>query len=167
VKIKEANMLMWLPCIVLALICTFFGIMASQTVIPKIIMPLIGEFSYPGIWDSTAVSILILVSIVLGGLIYLAISMKRFRSDDSFIGGEKIGEEHGYSVIEFYKTIREFKWLSRIYERAEQKWFDIYDLLKVVTLGFSKWLSQAHTGILTSYAAWILAGLIIMLMVIL
>jgi formate hydrogenlyase subunit 3/multisubunit Na+/H+ antiporter MnhD subunit len=164
---KEASILMWLPCIILAIICTAFGILASQTVIPKIIMPLIGGFEYPGIWDSTAVSILILVSIILGGIIYLTVSAKRFRSDDSFIGGEQIRPEHGYSVVEFYNTIREFRFLSAIYKRAEKKWFDVYELLKKVTLGFSKWLSMAHTGTLTFYAAWILAGLIIMLIVML
>lgn len=166
-KVREASILMWLPCLVLALICTFFGIMASQTVIPKMIMPLIGDFEYPGIWDSTVVSILILVSIILGGIIYLAANMKRFRSEDSFIGGEKIGEENSFSVVEFYKTIREFKLLSIIYDWAEQKWFDLYDLLKKVTLSFSKWLSMAHTGTLTFYAVWILAGLIIMFIVML
>lgn len=164
---REASLLMWLPCLVLALICAFFGIMASQTIIPGLIMPLVGDFLYPGIWDSTTVSILILISIVLGGIIYLAVNAKRFRSEDSFIGGEKIGEEHGYPVVEFYKTIREFKWLSFIYDRAEQKWFDLYDLLKKLTLGFSKWLSMAHTGTLTFYAVWILAGLVMMIMIIL
>ena len=166
-KVTEVSFLMWLPCLILALICTFFGIMASQTIIPKMIKPLTGEFIYPGIWDSTAVSILILISILLGGIIYLTGNMKRFRSEDSFIGGEKIREENSFSVVEFYKTIREFKLFSLIYEWAEKKWFDLYELLKKVTLGFSKWLSMAHTGSLTFYAMWILAGLIIMIIVIL
>jgi formate hydrogenlyase subunit 3/multisubunit Na+/H+ antiporter MnhD subunit len=166
-SVREVSPLMWLPCIILALICAFFGIMASQTVIPVILKPLTGEFTYPGIWDSTVVSALILISIALGGIIYLAGSLKRFRTADSFIGGEKIKEENSYSVVEFYKTIREFKWLSSIYNLAEQKWFDLYEILKKITLGFSKLLSMAHTGTLTLYAMWILAGLIIMLIIIL
>ena len=160
-------MLMWLPCLVLAVICIFFGVMASQIIIPKIIMPLSGEFILPGIWDSTVVALLILLSLILGGIIYMAGNIKGFRTEDSFIGGEKIGEENSYSVVEFYKTIRDFSLLSVIYDRAERKWFDLYEVLKKAALGFSKWLSMAHTGTLTFYAVWILAGLIIMLLVIL
>jgi NADH:ubiquinone oxidoreductase subunit 5 (subunit L)/multisubunit Na+/H+ antiporter MnhA subunit len=162
---REVSPAMWLPLLALALVCAFFGIMASQAVIPIIIQPLAGDFSYPGVWDSTAVSVLILVSILLGGLIYLVAGMKRFRSEDSFIGGELITTEHNYPVVEFYKTIREFSWLSWIYERAERRWFDLYEVLKKITLGFSKWLSLAHTGRLTTYALWIFVGLVIMLLV--
>jgi formate hydrogenlyase subunit 3/multisubunit Na+/H+ antiporter MnhD subunit len=165
-EVREVNLTMWLPLLVLAVICTFFGVMASQVVIPRIIMPLSGEFAYPGIWDSTAVSVLILLSIVLGGGIYLAVSASRFRSEESFIGGEVAGPEHSYQVGEFYKTIREFKWLRYIYDRAEQHWFDLYELFKNITLGFSKWLSLAHTGTLTWYVVWIMAGLAIMLIVV-
>jgi len=166
-KVREVNVAMWLPLSLLALVCTFFGIAASQIVIPRILVPLSGEFTYPGIWDSVTVSILFLVSILLGGLIYLAGNMKRFRSEESFIGGEKAGPEHAYPVVEFYKTIREFGWLRYIYDKAEQKWFDLYELLKKITLGFSNWLSMAHTGTLTLYAVWILVGLVLMLVVIL
>ena len=158
---------MWGPCLVLALICTFFGVMASQIVIPKVIIPLVGEFTTPGIWDSTIVSLLVLLSLILGGILYLAVNSKRFRSEDSFIGGEVMGEEISYPVVEFYKTIRDFRWLSIIYDRAEQKWFDLYEILKKVTLGFSKWLSMAHTGKLTFYAVWILVGLTIMIIIML
>lgn len=165
VKVKEVGILMWLPCLILAITCTIFGILASQIVIPKIIMPLIGKFEYPGIWDSTAISILILVSIILGLIIYLAGNINKFRTEESFIGGETFREETGYSVIEFYKTIREFKLFSLIYDWAEQKWFDIYELSKKITLGFSHWLSLAHTGTLTLYAIWILVGLIVMFIV--
>jgi formate hydrogenlyase subunit 3/multisubunit Na+/H+ antiporter MnhD subunit len=164
--VREVSFLMWLPCLILALICTFFGITAAQIVIPKVITPLIGEFTIPGIWDSTVVALLIFISLILGGILYLAVSKNRFRREDSFIGGEAITDENIYAVVEFYKTIREFRWLSKIYYRAEQKWFDLYEILKKVTLGFSRWLSMAHTGRLAFYAVWILAGLVIMIIII-
>jgi formate hydrogenlyase subunit 3/multisubunit Na+/H+ antiporter MnhD subunit len=163
--IREVSILMWLPTLILALTCTIFGILASQTIIPKMIDPLVGGFQYQGIWQSTTIAVLILVSIILGFVIYLAGNINKFRTEDSFIGGETFREEAGYSVTEFYKTIREYKLFSRIYDWAEQKWFDIYELSKKITLGFSHWLSLAHTGTLTLYAIWILAGLIIMFVV--
>lgn len=164
-KVREVGILMWLPCLILALTCILFGILASQTVIPKVIGPLAGDFQYQGIWESSTIAILILVSIILGFFIYLAGNINKFRTEDSFIGGETFREETGYSVLEFYKTIREFKLFSLIYDLAEQKWFDIYELSKKITLGFSRWLSLAHTGTLTLYAIWILVGLIIMFIV--
>jgi len=164
-NVRETSILMWLPCLILALTCTLFGIFASQTIIPKVIAPMVGDFQYQGIWESTTISILILVSIILGFIIYLAGNIHKFRTEDSFIGGETFREETGYSVIEFYKTIREFQLFSRIYDWAEQKWFDIYELSKKITLGFSHWLSLAHTGTLTRYAIWILLGLIVMFIV--
>ena len=164
-KVREVSILMWLPTLILALTCTLFGILATQTVIPKLIGPLVGDFQYQGIWQSTTIAILILVSIILGFIIYLAGNINKFRTEDSFIGGETFREETGYPVIEFYKTIREFKLFSRIYDWAEQKWFDIYELSKKITLGFSHWLSLAHTGTLTLYAIWIILGLIVMFIV--
>jgi len=163
--IREVSILMWLPTLILALTCTLFGILASQTIISKMIEPLVGGFQCQGIWQSTTIAALILVSIILGFIIYLAGNINKFRTEDSFIGGETFREEAGYSVTEFYKTIREYQLFSRIYDWAEQKWFDIYELSKKITLGFSHWLSLAHTGTLTLYAVWILLGLIIMFVV--
>jgi formate hydrogenlyase subunit 3/multisubunit Na+/H+ antiporter MnhD subunit len=164
-EVKEVSVLMWLPNVIIAFICIGFGVLATNFVVPKIIMPLTGEFTYIGIWDSTAISILILVSILLGFLIYLVGNIKNFRTEDSFIGGEKFREETSYSVNEFYKGIRDYKLFSFIYNWAERKWFDIYEISKKFTLGFSDLLSKAHTGVLTFYAIWILTGLILMIII--
>jgi formate hydrogenlyase subunit 3/multisubunit Na+/H+ antiporter MnhD subunit len=164
-EVKEVSVLMWLPNVIIAFICIGFGVLATNFVVPKIIMPLTGEFTYIGIWDSTAISILILVSILLGFLIYLIGNIKNLRTEDSFIGGEKFREETSYSVVEFYKGIRDYKLFSFIYNWAERKWFDIYEISKKLTLSFSGLLSKAHTGVLTFYAIWILTGLILMIII--
>jgi len=52
-----------------------------------------------------------------------------------------------------------------MYRKAEDKWFDLYDLLKRLTLWFSNLLSKAHTGILPDYSIWVYVGLIIMLLI--
>jgi len=163
--IKEVGILMWLPNVIIAFLCIGFGVLASTFVVPKLIMPITGEFAYIGIWDSTTVAILILVSILLGILIYFIGNIKNFRTEDSFIGGEKSQDEASFSVVEFYKTIRDYKLFSFIYELAEKKWFDIYEISKKLTLGFSSLLSKAHTGVLTFYAIWILTGLILMIII--
>ena len=164
-KIREVPVLMWLPLIILAFFCIVFGIIATNTIIPKLFMPVSGEFQFTGFWNSSLVSLLVLISIALGFLIYLATGLKKFRTEDSFIGGEKMQDETGYPTPEFYKTISEIGFFSWMYKKAEKKWFDIYELSKQFVLWLSHLLSETHAGVLPGYVIWIFAGLVIMLLI--
>ena len=164
-SVREVPVLMWIPMVILALICIFFGVFATNFVVPKLIMPVSGQFQFMGFWNSSFVSLLVLISIILGIILYLALNIKKFRTEDSFIGGERIQDQTSYSTPEFYKTIGEFRSFAWIYKKAEEKWFDIYDLSKNLVLWISHQLSEAHTGVLPGYVIWIFAGLIIMLMI--
>ena len=163
-EVREVPPLMWIPMLVLALGCIGFGVFASNQVVPKLFMPVTGEFEYTGIWASSTVSILVLVSIALGFLIYLLGNIRNFRTSDSFVGGEKLQEEYAYSTPEFYKSFQEFRWLNFMYRKAKDRWFDLYELVRQ----FCSWLgglfSRAHTGILHDYALWVFAGLIVLLL---
>ncbi len=165
-NIKEVSPLMWIPLVILALFCVAFGIFATGYVIPKLFYPITGEFSFVGIWQSETVSLLILLSIVLGIIIYFIGNIKKFRTEDSFVGGgEKMRESGDYNAVEFYKTIGEFKLFKYLYQKAEEKWFDIYDLSKRIVLWFSHLFSTTHNGVLSNYAIWVFAGIIIMLLI--
>jgi formate hydrogenlyase subunit 3/multisubunit Na+/H+ antiporter MnhD subunit len=164
-EIKEVPLLMWLPLSILALFCIVFGIIATNIVVPELFKPVSGEFEFTGFWNSSFVSLLVLVSIVLGITIYLAGKLNKFRTEDSFIGGEKIQDQAGYPTPEFYKTITEMGFFSWMYEKAEKKWFDIYDLSKHFVLWLSHLFSDAHAGVLSGYIIWVCAGLIIMLLI--
>jgi NADH:ubiquinone oxidoreductase subunit 5 (subunit L)/multisubunit Na+/H+ antiporter MnhA subunit len=164
-NVKEVPGLMWIPLVVLALFCLTFGVFATNLVVPRLFMPITGEFLFSGFWNSSFASLLVLLSILLGVIIYLATSLKKFRSEDSFIGGEKLQAETSYPTPEFYKTISEIGFFSWMYGKAEQKWFDIYDILKRFVLWLSHLLSGAHTGVLSGYLIWVCAGLIIMLLI--
>lgn len=165
-EVKEVSFFMWLPLIILAFFCIGFGVFASGYVVPKLFYPITGSFSFVGIWQSETVSILILASILLGLIIYLIGNIKNYRTADSFVGGgEKMYEKADYNAVEFYKTISEFKLFNYLYKKAEEKWFDIYDLSKRCILWFSHLFSDTHNGVLSNYAIWIFAGLIIMLLI--
>jgi formate hydrogenlyase subunit 3/multisubunit Na+/H+ antiporter MnhD subunit len=164
-NVREAPVLMLIPLLVLALLCIVLGVFATNLIVPKFLMPVTGVFQFTGFWNSMFVSFLVLISIILGIIIYLATNIKKFRTDDSFIGGEKIQEQTSYPTPEFYKTVTEFRFFSWIYEKAEEKWFDIYDLSKQFVLWLSHKLSGAHTGVLPGYIIWVFAGLIIMLLI--
>jgi multicomponent Na+:H+ antiporter subunit A len=164
-NIREVPALMWIPLVILALFCIVFGVLATNVVVPGLFMPVSGEFQFTGFWDSTFVSLLVLVSIVAGILIYLASGLKKFRTEDSFVGGETTRDEYSYPTPEFYKTISEIGFFSWMYKKAERKWFDIYDLGKQFVLWVSHIFSDAHSGVLPAYVIWVFAGLIIMLLI--
>lgn len=164
-KITEVPLLMWVPAVILALACMLTGVFATGYVVPVFFMPASGTFHLPGFWNSSLVSLLVLVSILLGALIYLLTGIRRFRTEDSFTGGEKNQDETGYPAPEFYKTISEFRFFSWMYRKAENRLFDIYDLSKQSVLNISHMFSSAHTGVLPGYVIWACAGLTIMLLI--
>jgi len=164
-NIREVPFQMWIPLLILAFFCIFFGVFATNLIVPKLFMPVSGEFEFTGFWNSSSVSFLVLISFILGFIIYLAAGLKKFRTEDSFIGGEKIQDQTAYPTPEFYKTIGEIGFFSWMYKKAEKKWFDIYDLAKQFVLWTSHKLSEAHTGVLPGYIIWAFAGLIIMLLI--
>lgn len=162
-KTREVSPLMWVPMILLALVCIGFGVFASKLVVPKLFMPVSGTFEYTGFWASSTVSILVLVSIVLGLLIYFLGNMKNVRTSDSFVGGEKMQDETSFSTLEFYKSLQEFKWLDTMYQKARERYFDLYDLSKRFVVWTGNIFSRLHTGILHDYTLWVFAGLLILL----
>jgi len=162
---REVPVLMWIPLLIIAVCCIFSGVFATKLVVPKLLMPVSGVFQFSGFWNSSFVSLLVLISICLGIIVYITLNIKRFRTEDSFIGGEKIQDQTNYPTTEFFKTIGEFKVFSWFYRKAEERWFDIYDLSKQFVLWLSHRLSEAHTGVLPAYILWILAGLVVMLMI--
>ena len=163
----EAKPAMTIPVIILALICLVTGILATPYIIPRIIMPLTGGLEYDGSWHSGLVAVMVLVSIVLGILVYLAASLKNYRTSDSFTGGEPEFKATGVGVLDFYKTITGAAFFSPIYRAAEKKWFDIYDVGKGIVLYFNRIFSTAHTGILPFYISWLISGLILLLLIML
>lgn len=162
---REVSILMWLPEIIIALLCTGIGIFATRFIVPKFIVPLVGEFQYEGIWSSGTITGLVVVSIVLGFIIFLLGNLKKIRTTEGFMGGELIEEGADYSSIDFYKTISSFKLFSFFYRKAEEKGFDIYDNSKNLILNINKVFSKAHAGILPLYALWVIFGLIIIVAV--
>ena len=163
-QIREVSPVMWIPMLILALVCIGFGVFATGQVIPRLIMPVSGSFEYTGSWASSTVSLLVLASIALGILIYFMGNLKNFRTSDSFVGGDKIQEETSFSTLEFYKSFQEFRWLDTLFRRAKDRWFDLYDL----SGRFISWLGgmfgRLHTGILHDYTLWVFAGLVILLL---
>ena len=161
--VKEVSILMWLPMIIMAIICIGFGIFATIFVVPKLIVPRVGEFEYQGVWSSGKVTGLIIASLFIGFLIYLVGNLKKFRTTGIFAGGEDIEDVADFSAVEFYKTISGFKLFAAFYRGAEKKFFDLYDNSKRIILGLNRFFSRCHSGELPLYAAWVFLGMIIII----
>ena len=165
--VREVNVLMWGPCILLAIICIGFGVFATDYVVPRLFQPVVGDFALIGAWQSSFISFLVILSIIVGLLIYWIGSLKNMRTAESFVGGEKWGEEAAFKVTGFYEGVRNARFLRFMFTHAERRHFDIYDLTSGVVLYFNKVFSRAHTGILSDYALWLFAGLIVLLLILL
>ncbi|HUX94752.1 MAG TPA: proton-conducting transporter membrane subunit [Bacteroidales bacterium] len=163
----KTKTLMMIPISILAIGCILIGIFATGFVIPSVIKPLYSGFDLNGIWQSSQVAALVGVSILMGVGVYLAGSIKKFRVEDSFIGGEKDQDVRKASVLDFYKTISTNRIFSGFYYGASRKWFDLYDIGRNVIFSCSKIASSLHTGILPFYVTWLISGLIILLIIML
>lgn len=167
-KVKEVNILGWLPISLIAIGCIVFGVFSTRFIVPGLFNPILGEINLIGLWNSTSVSILVLASIALGLIIYMIGNIKNFRTEDSFVGGgETMRDDAHFPTTEFYESIKNFGILKTIYQKAEKRWFDIYEISKKIIMWIGKGLQGVHTGVLPNYAIWVFAGLIIMLLILL
>jgi multicomponent Na+:H+ antiporter subunit A len=164
-EIKEVHLTLWIPMLLIAVLCVLFGVFSTSYVIPNLFEGISGKFEYLGIWNSTFAAVLIVVSIILGIIIYFIGNLKNIKVRRQFIGGEVINSEYKYNTIQFYKTLNEFKVLDFLYRKAEEKYFDIYELSKKIVLWSSKIFQEVHSGILPLYISWLLLGSLILFII--
>lgn len=55
-NVKEVPVLMWIPLVVLAILCIIFGVFSTNLIVPKLFMPVTGNFQFTGTWNSMFVS---------------------------------------------------------------------------------------------------------------
>jgi hypothetical protein len=121
--------------------------------------------SFIGIWSPGLATVMILLGLTIGLLIYLIGKLGSIREADSFIGGEQFSDETRITGTGFYHTISEIKGIRRLYRWAENNLFDIYDQGHKLSLGISRLFRRVHSGVLTIYITWILLGIVIFLIV--
>ncbi len=114
---------------------------------------------------SAMLPIVLLVSgFVLGLLTYYTMLLKtKRRVIEPFIGGESTADEMKFTGNEFYKQIKDTRFLNRMYYFSEKKFVDIYEVLRSVFRYFTAALMSAHTGMLGTYLTWLLFGMLILL----
>ncbi|MFH0913071.1 MAG: proton-conducting transporter membrane subunit, partial [Candidatus Omnitrophota bacterium] len=159
---SEVHWTMWLPCIVLAIICVVFGIFAQAIPLRYFILPAVKDVNFIGTWYAGLSTLLIIAGLVLGLLIFKLKGLRpTVRQDTAFVGAETADfKETRVSGTEFYNTIKEFGILKAVYHKAEAGVFDIYEQGKKIVFAISKFLQYLHNGVLPTYLVWTLLGMI-------
>ena len=164
-KITEVGPAMWVPAAILASLCVIFGVFALAIPLKMFILPSLNmNVVFTGFWGSGLATILLIVGIAVGFVIYLLGTATKTRRTEIFMGGETLKDypDMRVSGTEFYNSISDIGILKFIYKMAEKKLFDIYEVGKSITFGFNGILRYIHNGILPTYLAWCLLGMIIL-----
>jgi formate hydrogenlyase subunit 3/multisubunit Na+/H+ antiporter MnhD subunit len=165
-KRDDVGPTMWIPMVALAALCVIFGVFAYQIPIRLFIQPSVSRaITYPGVWNASLSTSLIIVGIIIGLLIYAMGNIKKLRIDEPFIGGELLSEDMKVSGTAFYQTIEDIPLLSVIYKKAKRGDFDIYNQFRNVVFFFTGIFQRLHNGVLPTYLAWCLMGVIILFFV--
>ena len=168
--IREVGPTMWIPMVTLAGLCVLFGVLVYRVPLKMFILPAIGEpVSFIGSWWAAPATILLVAGIIIGIIIYLLGKAVKPRETEIFVGGERVSDvpEMRLSGTEFYNTIQEIGILKFIYELANKKFFDIYEVGSKLTFGFNGFLRYLHNGVLPTYLAWCLLGMMVLFFILL
>jgi formate hydrogenlyase subunit 3/multisubunit Na+/H+ antiporter MnhD subunit len=165
-SIREAPFNQWLAGGLLAALCVACGVFARELPLRRLIAPAVDEAGLApsaalGFYNPQVVFVLFAVAFLLGLAVYFV--NRRIRFDDVYLGGQSPAEHFRIIGTEFFNEIRSLKPLKTAYDWAEKKYFDVYDLGAKATFGFSRWLQEAHTGLLPLYLVFVLVGLLVLL----
>ncbi|TFH35782.1 MAG: hypothetical protein E4G93_03180 [Dehalococcoidia bacterium] len=174
---------------VLATLCVVFGI-AAQVPLVHFVGPIVGlkfpgfpeAISMGGLWSPTLGTALLALALLLGYGFYLVSRHGKMRTVSVYLGGETAGEGSGDSLstayarnqgladtrvrgTEFYDSIRELPVLRALYDKGESGVFDIQRLGKVAR-PVGRALSVLHSGRLSTYVAWIILAIVVLLVVV-
>ena len=154
----------------------------------------LGTIEILGFFNPTLAGGLIILGLVVGAIIYLLGNIKTTRTTAAFIGGELLERETmRVTGVDFYNTIKTIRPLAYLYRKEAAGQLDPYPvaqkglggLARVVSLylepsvdkfyeiansrkdAFTAFLKRIHSGILSTYIFWCLAGLVILLILLL
>ena len=169
-NIEEAPANQWISTGILAVLCIVFGLWAMQLPIKQFILPVVNEYGLAipdmlGYYNPILIILLFGSVLLLGLLIYW--SIRKVRYDEIYLGGMEALEHFRVMGTEFYKEIRNMSPLKAIYNGAEKKYFDVYDVSSKCSFSITRFFKAIHNGQLQLYNLWIVLGVLILLWVVL
>ncbi|RKY60060.1 MAG: hypothetical protein DRP96_06255 [Candidatus Neomarinimicrobiota bacterium] len=169
-NIEEAPANQWISTGILAVLCIVFGLWAMQLPIKQFILPVVNEYGLAipdmlGYYNPILILLLFGSVLLLGLIIYW--SIRKVRYDEIYLGGMEALEHFRVMGTEFYKEIRNMSPLKAIYNGAEKKYFDVYDVSSKCSFSITRFFKAIHNGQLQLYNLWIVLGVLILLWVVL
>jgi len=164
--VKEAPLNQWLSTGALAVLCITFGLLAVPLPLKKFFWPVLTDLhiavpDFIGNYLPLGILGLFGTTFVLGLVVFLLI--KNVRYDTIYLGGMEALEKFRIAGTEFYNEVRRMKPLRSIYDWAERKYFDVYDIGNNCAAGLSRLFSKIHNGHLQDYNLWIVTGTLILI----
>ncbi len=120
-----------------------------------------------GLWAPSTATVLILVGVVVGILVYVYSRALRVRVVENFVAGEDSTSDELWHVsgTHFYETIQRLPLLDVLFGDASAGAFDVYRLAGQYGHTLVERLRAWHTGLLAAYASWIIVGLVVLVAV--
>jgi len=175
---RENSFFMTFPMLVLAAACLVFGIFATIP-LERIVGPAMETMAQPGMtalvadgqlnafstmWKPVTATILMIVALLFGLLIFFLGKGLKFRQDRIYLGGEKIPPQNfHYSGTGFYDSVRQLPGFKGAFSDAENKVFDVYNIAGKLGGVFVEGLRRCQTGVLSLYVSWVVLGLVIII----
>ncbi len=160
--VKESPANHWIATGILAIACLVLGLFAVELIFNPFMKNILTPdmiAGLGGLYSPTLVILFMLSSFIIGFVVYLLI--RKVRYDDNYLGGMPALEKFRVVGTEFYNEIRNMSPLRTLYDTAEKKWYDIYELASKTTVALSKLLQKAHPGQLQVYLLYIVIGVLL------
>ncbi len=165
---------MALPLLVLAILCIVFGVFA-QLPVSTFLIPALDDLGMAdaeslmqegalnilgALWSPTIATLLIIVGIVIGALVYLFGTIVRIRPSSGWLGGEKVDSEKiRLSGTAFYQSVSDLPFLHGALRDGEGSAYDVYYAAGKFGASLVRVLRLLHNGVLNFYSAWCAIGL--------
>lgn len=172
--VKEVGFTMQLPMLILAFLCVAFGIFARYP-LDNFILPTLGGSGVTvsgdtiitkvtgGLWHPTAATVLLIVGIIVGLIIYLIGKVGKLRVDENpWVGGNIMdNEEIRIPGTHFYRTVTDDLWTVATggFRDGDKGALDLYNIWGSMGDRLVQVLRRLHDGVLSTYLAWAVIGL--------
>ncbi|MFA4839498.1 MAG: proton-conducting transporter membrane subunit [Candidatus Neomarinimicrobiota bacterium] len=166
--VTEAPVNQWIATLSLALGCVVFGLFAMPLPLKRLIFPILTQSGlaipvFAGFYDPLLIFWLFGAAFLVGLLIYFA--TRRVRFDENYLGGMDAEEKFRITGTAFYNEIRQMSPLRSLYDWAERKYFDCYNLFSKGAIALANFFSSLHRGMLQMYNLWIVIGFLMLLII--
>ena len=177
-RVREARggWLSNIPLVVLAALCVAMGLWARVPVahlggivgteLGAEVTGLAQPLDYAtGLWSPGAATVLILVGVLMGLVVYVLGRGLNTRTTGTFACGEILpADAVRYAGTSFYETIRQLPGLRGLFADGESGAYDGYYVAGRYGLTLVELLRRLHTGVLLVYVAWCVVGMTLILL---